>query len=55
MAPPGFQRTRPKMPLKGDQITVGHCYEMTIGGKPIIAKVLPIYPLEIGAASKLNG
>ena len=38
----------PKMPLIEDHIKVGRCYGMTIGGKLIVAKVIQIYPLDIG-------
>lgn len=38
----------PKMPLIEDRIKVGRCYRMTIGGKLIVAKVIQIYPLDIG-------
>ena len=44
----------PKMPLIGDRIKVGRCYGMTIGGKLIIAKVIQIYPLDIGVSPKLD-
>lgn len=37
------------MPLIEDSIHVGRCYGMTIGGKLIVAKVIQIYPLDIGA------
>jgi hypothetical protein len=37
-----------KMPLIEDRIRVGRCYRMTIGGKLIVAKVIQIYPLDIG-------
>ena len=36
------------MPLIEDRIKVGRCYRMTIGGKLIVAKVIQIYPLDIG-------
>ena len=36
------------MPLIEDRIQVGRCYGMTIGGKLIVAKVIQIYPLDIG-------
>ena len=36
------------MPLIEDRIKVGQCYGMTIGGKLIVAKVIQIYPLDIG-------
>jgi hypothetical protein len=38
----------PNMPLMEDHIKVGRCYGMTIGGKLIVAKVIQIYPLDIG-------
>jgi hypothetical protein len=38
----------PNMPLMEDHIQVGRCYGMTIGGKLIVAKVIQIYPLDIG-------
>ena len=37
-----------KMPLIEDRIKAGRCYGMTIGGKLIVAKVIQIYPLDIG-------
>ena len=43
------------MPLLEDRIKVGRCYRMTIRGKPIVAKVIRIYPLDIGVDSNLNG
>jgi hypothetical protein len=43
------------MPITGDRIKAGRCYGMTIGGKLIVAKVIEIYPLNIGAGSNLNG
>jgi hypothetical protein len=36
------------MPLIEDRIQVGRCDRMTIGGKLIVAKVIQIYPLDIG-------
>ena len=36
------------MPLIEDRIKAGRCYGMTIGGKLIVAKVIQIYPLDIG-------
>jgi hypothetical protein len=36
------------MLLMEDHIQVGRCYGMTIGGKLIVAKVIQIYPLDIG-------
>ena len=36
------------MPLIEDHIKIGRCYGMTIGGKRIVAKVIQIYPLDIG-------
>ena len=39
-----------KMPLIEDCIKVGRCYGMTIGGKLIVAKVIQIYPLDIGVS-----
>ena len=45
----------PKMPLMEDRIKVGRCYGMTISGKPIVAKVIQIYPLDIGVGPNLNG
>jgi hypothetical protein len=36
------------MPLIEDRIQIGRCYGMTIGGKLIVAKVIQIYPLDIG-------
>ena len=43
------------MPLIGDRIKVGRCYQMTIGGKLIIAKVIQIYPLDVSVSPKLDG
>src|SRR5689334_5177911 len=37
-----------KMPLMEDRIKAGRFYGMTIGGKLIVAKVIQIYPLDIG-------
>jgi hypothetical protein len=36
------------MPLIEDRIKIGRCYGMTIGGKLIVARVIQIYPLDIG-------
>jgi hypothetical protein len=43
------------MPLLEDRIKVGRCYGMTISGKPIVAKVIRIYPLDTGGEPNLNG
>ena len=43
------------MPLMADCIKVGCCYGMIIGGKLIVAKVIQIYPLEIGVTSTPEG
>ena len=43
------------MPLMADRIKVGCCYGMIIGGKLIVAKVIQIYPLEIGVSSTPEG
>jgi hypothetical protein len=43
------------MPLLEDRIKVGRCYGMTISGKPVVAKVIRIYPLDIGVDSNLSG
>jgi hypothetical protein len=37
-----------EMPLMEDHIKAGRCYGMTIGGKLIVAKVIQIYPSDIG-------
>jgi hypothetical protein len=37
-----------RMPLIEDRIKIGRCYGMTIGGKLIVARVIQIYPLDIG-------
>ena len=42
----------PKMPADKNRIKVGRCYRMTIGGKLIVAKVIQIYPLDIGIAEE---
>jgi hypothetical protein len=43
------------MPLLDDRIKDGRCYCMTINGKPIVAKVIRIYSLDIGVDTNLNG